>query len=65
MTQNNSSNNQSEQSQLITSPQSQKLPVGENEDVEFASEQADAEDLEAVMRANAADQRQQEEDSSL
>lgn len=35
------------------------LPVAKKEDVEFSAEVADAEDLEAVERAEAADQREQ------
>ncbi|MFC9776682.1 YfhD family protein [Paenibacillus chitinolyticus] len=38
---------------------SQLIPIGKNEDVEFSSEEADAEDLEALQRANAADSRQE------
>ncbi|MFF2155947.1 YfhD family protein [Paenibacillus chitinolyticus] len=38
---------------------SQLIPIGKNEDVEFSSEEADAEDLEALQRANAADRRQE------
>lgn len=52
---------QSEQKQSLNQSYARKLPVTQNEDVEFSSEQADAEDLEAVMRANAADQRQKQQ----
>jgi len=37
------------------------LPIAKNEDVEFAVEQADENDLEAVLRAHAADDRQERE----
>ncbi|MBB6675388.1 YfhD family protein [Cohnella nanjingensis] len=37
-----------------------RLPVAKAEDVEFARDQADAEDLEARERAAAADRRAQE-----
>jgi hypothetical protein len=37
----------------------EKVPIVKNEDVEFSCELADADDLEAVDRAHAADQRQQ------
>jgi len=37
-----------------------KQEAGRNEDVEFSSEIADADDLEAVLRAKAADERQEE-----
>lgn len=36
-----------------------KLAIGKNEDVEFSAEAADAEDVEAVRRMNAADNRQE------
>jgi hypothetical protein len=36
-----------------------KLPIAKNEDVEFSRERADQDDLEAVERMEAADQRQQ------
>ncbi|EGL16171.1 MULTISPECIES: YfhD family protein [Paenibacillus] len=42
---------------------SQLIPIGKNEDVEFSSEEADAEDLEALQRANAADSRQERQGS--
>lgn len=35
------------------------LPIGKNEDVEFSEEQMDADDKEALERAEQADQRQQ------
>ncbi len=35
----------------------EKTPFGRNEDVEYAEELADAEDREALQRANAADKR--------
>lgn len=35
------------------------LPVAKNEDVEFSAERADADDVEAVERAEAADYRQE------
>jgi hypothetical protein len=35
-----------------------QLPVGRNEDVEYSAELADADDLEAEARAEAADRRQ-------
>lgn len=38
-----------------------QLPITRNEDVEFSSEAADEEDLEALMRAEAADHRNMEE----
>lgn len=53
-------NHENEQNQSFNRSNAGKLPVSQNEDVEFSSEQADAEDLEAVMRANAADQRQKQ-----
>ncbi|MFD2672426.1 YfhD family protein [Marinicrinis sediminis] len=40
--------------------QEQKLPISKNEDVEFSMDQADAADLEALKRADAADKRQEE-----
>jgi len=40
--------------------QASKLPISKNEDVEFASERADEDDLEAVMRAKEADRRQEQ-----
>jgi hypothetical protein len=36
-----------------------QLPVEKNEDVEFSRELADREDLEAVARAESADERQE------
>ncbi|MEC0247898.1 YfhD family protein [Paenibacillus chitinolyticus] len=42
---------------------SQLIPIGKNEDVEFSSEEADSEDLEALQRANAADSRQERQGS--
>lgn len=36
-----------------------KLPVAKAEDVEFSMDQADAEDLEALERMEAADKRQE------
>jgi hypothetical protein len=42
-----------------TTKNAKSLPIAKNEDVEFCSEKADADDLEAVDRAHAADQRQQ------
>jgi hypothetical protein len=36
-----------------------KLPIAKNEQVEFSSEAADADDLEAVIRAEEADNRQE------
>lgn len=38
-----------------------KLPITKGEDVEFSKEAADAEDLEAVQRAEKADHRQETE----
>jgi hypothetical protein len=38
-----------------------KLPITKGEDVEFSKEAADAEDLEAVERAEEADHRQEAE----
>ena len=38
-----------------------ELPVVKNEDVEFAAEVADADDFEAAERAQAADNRQEEQ----
>lgn len=35
-----------------------RLPVAKSQDVEFSMEEADAEDLEAIERAEAADKRQ-------
>lgn len=35
------------------------LPIGKNEDVEFSEDQMDADDKEALERAEQADQRQQ------
>lgn len=37
------------------------LPVAKNEDVEFASEAADEDDFEAAQRAQAADDRQEDQ----
>jgi hypothetical protein len=37
----------------------QSMPTGKNEDVKFSMELADPEDLEAVKRAQKADQRQE------
>lgn len=37
-----------------------ELPVAKNEDVEFAAELADEDDLEAQQRAEAADDRQEQ-----
>lgn len=37
------------------------LPIGKNEDVEFSEELADEDDLEAVKRAEAADNREQQQ----
>lgn len=37
------------------------LPTEKNEDVEFSRDMADADDLEALARAEAADNRQQQE----
>jgi hypothetical protein len=37
---------------------SKKLPIVRNEDVEFSSEKADGDDLEALQRADVADNRQ-------
>lgn len=37
----------------------QQLPIAKNEDVEFSMEMADEEDLEALERMKAADQRAQ------
>lgn len=39
----------------------EQLPVSRNQDVEFSTENADEDDLEAIMRAKAAEQRQREE----
>ncbi|WP_084783513.1 YfhD family protein [Paenibacillus sp. FJAT-26967] len=39
--------------------QENELPIGKSEDVEFSAELADAEDLEALQRAEAADSRQE------
>ncbi|WP_199624721.1 YfhD family protein [Paenibacillus alkalitolerans] len=36
-----------------------KLPIAKNEDVEFSRDLADADDLEAAERAEAADRRQE------
>jgi hypothetical protein len=36
-----------------------KLPVAKNEQVEFSSEAADVDDIEAVIRAEKADNRQE------
>ncbi|SEF48644.1 YfhD family protein [Paenibacillus sp. UNC499MF] len=52
------SENRNEQAE-ISEEISQLIPIGKNEDVEFSSEAADAEDLEALQRANAADSRQE------
>ncbi|MFD7521123.1 YfhD family protein [Paenibacillus chitinolyticus] len=52
------SENRNEQEE-ISEQISQLIPIGKNEDVEFSSEEADAEDLEALQRANAADRRQE------
>ncbi|UJF35054.1 YfhD family protein [Paenibacillus hexagrammi] len=41
--------------------QNNQLPVAKNEDVEFSSEIADRDDMEAVQRAHAADARQEQE----
>ena len=41
--------------------ENQKLPVAKNEDVEYSRELADADDLEAVERMEAADRRQENE----
>ncbi|MBP1156355.1 MULTISPECIES: YfhD family protein [unclassified Paenibacillus] len=38
-----------------------ELPIAKNEDVEFSSELADAEDMEANRRAEAADSRQEKD----
>ncbi|WP_408635325.1 YfhD family protein [Paenibacillus selenitireducens] len=38
-----------------------QLPISKNEDVEFALEAADEDDLEALERAKAADARQENE----
>lgn len=39
----------------------EELPVTRYQDVEFSTEKADEDDLEAVMRAKAAEQRQRED----
>ncbi|WP_090786849.1 YfhD family protein [Paenibacillus sp. GP183] len=36
-----------------------KLPIAKNEQVEFSSEAADVDDIEAVIRADEADNRQE------
>lgn len=36
-----------------------RMQAAKNEDVEFSAEQADAQDLEAIRRSEAADRRQQ------
>lgn len=41
--------------------ENKSLPVARSEDVEFSMEQADAEDLEALERMEAADKRQEAE----
>jgi len=56
------SENRNEQAE-ISEEISQLIPIGKNEDVEFSSEAADAEDLEALQRANAADSRQERQGS--
>jgi len=38
--------------------ENKRLPIGRNEDVEYSEELADADDLEAQERAEAADRRQ-------
>jgi hypothetical protein len=42
----------------VQTERNKKLPMVRNEDVEFSSEKADADDLEALQRAAAADNRQ-------
>ncbi|WP_082593659.1 YfhD family protein [Paenibacillus sp. Soil766] len=39
--------------------EAQQFPVAKNEDVEFAAEVADKDDFEAAARAQAADERQE------
>ena len=53
-------NSQSDNNVSLGQSKASKLPTGRNEDVEFSSDIADAEDLEAVLRAQAADERQEE-----
>ncbi|TCZ77254.1 YfhD family protein [Paenibacillus albiflavus] len=53
-------NSQSDNNVSFGQSEASKLPTGRNEDVEFSSDIADAEDLEAVLRAKAADERQEE-----
>lgn len=45
--------------------QNRKLPIGKEEDVEYDTEFADEDDLEAVERANEADARQQKAGKNL
>ncbi|MFC0212040.1 YfhD family protein [Paenibacillus chartarius] len=41
------------------SDNNRELPIGKNEDVEFAKDMADEDDLEALERAHEADARQE------
>ncbi|MEB3100710.1 YfhD family protein [Ferviditalea candida] len=50
-----------EQHEETNRQQNNNLPVAKREDVEFSAEAADADDLEAVERAEAAEQRQKNE----
>ncbi|TMV43833.1 YfhD family protein [Paenibacillus mesophilus] len=43
----------------VEANENEALPIGKNEDVDFSEALADEDDLEAVERAEAADNRQQ------
>jgi hypothetical protein len=53
-----SSENKSNDSSQEKSQRQKNLPIGSKQDVEFSSEAADSEDLEANQRAAAANNRQ-------
>jgi hypothetical protein len=60
----NKSNKEYQVSPMMQSDKNERnenLPATKSEDVEFAVDHADEDDMEAVMRANAADRRQEQE----